>query len=392
MKKLMLFSLLLVLVLGTIACGRSEIPPSPNNPDELVHQYGLDNPGFVGSSSSGSGLAVPMPTTTPGIIIPTPTVIIPPFSGGSGSYNAVPVPDRMVIRSAYLSLVVDDVSASLTQINSLAASFGGYVVNSNMSEQQNRLYASISFRVDAARFNEALQALRDIAVDVRSESTSGQDVTEEYIDLDARLRNLEASEAQLLELMKQAGTVEEILKVQQRLVDTREEIEQTKGRMQYLEQSAALSYFEVSLEQSRLAVEFVAFSRTAGEDEGIQFESTISGGFSPYTYEWNFGDGETSTEAHPVHAYNDSGVYTVTLNVKDDKDHSADFSRADYISVSASWEAGNTAGSAWKGLVALGHFFVNLLIWLGYFSPLWIAILLILYFTWWRKRKKKVQS
>ena len=368
MKKLVFLSLLLVLVLGTVACGRSEIPSS------------------IKTGNSGSEQVIP--TTTP-TSMPRPTITVP---GGSVSYDDVSASDRMVIRSAYLSLVVDNVSASVTQISSLANTFGGYVVSSNIGEQQNRLYANISFRVDTNRFNEALQALRNLAVDVRSESTSGQDVTEEYIDLDARLRNLEASEAQLLTLMEKAGTVEEILKVQQQLVNTREDIEQTKGRMQYLEQSAALSYFDVSLEQSLLSVEFVAYNRTAGEGEGIQFESTISGGFSPYTYEWNFGDGKTSTEDNPVHAYNDSGVYTVTLSVKDDKDHSAEFSRTDYISVSAGWTAGNTASSAWKGLVALGHFFINLFIWLGYFSPLWIAILLILYFTWWRKRKKKVQS
>ena len=380
MKKLLFLSLLLVLVLGTVACGRSEIIPPQYNDEEGGKTVG----------SSDSGLYTPMPTTTIRVT-PTATPVTNPLQGGS-AYDGVSASERMVIRSAYLSLVVDNVSASVTQISSLANSFGGYVVSSNIGEQQNRLYANISFRVDADRFNEALQALRNLAVDVRSESTSGEDVTEEYIDLDARLRNLEASEAQLLDLMTQAGTVEEILKVQQQLVNTREDIEQTKGRMQYLEQSAALSYFDVSLEQSLLSVEFVAYNRTAGEDEGIQFESTISGGFSPYTYEWNFGDGKTSTEANPVHAYNDSGVYTVTLIVKDDKDHSAEFSRADYISVSASWTASNTAGSAWKGLVALGHFFINLFIWLGYFSPLWIAILLILYFTWWRKRKKKVQS
>ena len=72
----------------------------------------------------------------------------------------------------------------------------------------------------------------------RSESTTGQDVTEQYTDLDSQLRNLEASEAQLLELMKQAGTVEEILKVQQELTNTRGQIEQIKGQMQYLEQSS----------------------------------------------------------------------------------------------------------------------------------------------------------
>jgi hypothetical protein len=378
MKKWMLGLLVVVLLLAVVACSA---PPA--------------------QESQGSGIKTTMPTSTPvayppattaaplpppGIILPQPTITIP--GAGSVDYTSVPS-DRMVIRSAYLSLVVEDISASIVQIENLAGTYGGYVVNSNVGEENNRVYGSISFRVDANRFNEALQALRNLAADVRSESTSGQDVTEEYVDLDARLRNLEASEAQLLELMKQAGTVEEILKVQQELVSTREEIETTKGRMQYLEQSSALSYISVTLEQSKLSVEFIAYSRTAKEGQEIQFEATVSGGFSPYTYEWNFGDGGTSTDVNPVHAYRNPGLYTVTLSVKDDKEHAADFVREDYITVGAGWQAGNTANTAWKGLVAFGHFLANLFIWLGYFSPLWLAILLVLYFTWWRKRKKK---
>ncbi len=379
MKKWIFGLLIVVLLLGTVACGKAEVAtPSPYSGGDYTV---LESKGF------GSGVKIPTPTA-----IPPPAPITVASSGEETYYFDVSVPtERMVIRSAYLSLVVDDVSDSVVQISTLAASFGGYVVSSNIGEEQNRLYANISFRVDSNRFNEALQALRDLAADVRSESTSGEDVTEEYVDLDARLRNLEASEAQLLELMKLAGTVEEILKVQQELVDTREQIEQTKGRMQYLEQSSSLAYISASLEQSKLSVEFVAYSRTVKEGQDIQFEAIVSGGFSPYTYEWDFGDGETSTEANPVHAYRDDGIYTVTLNVKDDKEHTANFVRTDYITVSAGWQAGNTASSAWKGLAAFGRFLANLFIWLGYFSPLWIAVLLILYFVWWRKRKKKAQ-
>jgi len=379
MKKLVFLSLLILLVLGTVACGASVVSPRGN----------LEGDGkSVGSP--GSGITTPLPTVT-AIPRPSPTATVPPSLSGGAAYDGAYTAERMVILSAYLSLVVDDVSASITQISTLAGSFGGYVVSSNLGEQQNRLYANISFRVDAVRFNEALQALRDLAVDVRSESTSGQDVTEEYVDLDARLRNLEASEAQLLELMTQAGTVDEILKVQQRLVSTREEIEQTRGRMQYLEQSSALSYFEVSLEQSRLTVEFSATARTVKEGENIQFDPEISGGFEPYSYSWDFGDGQTSTEYRPLYSYESDGVYTVTLTVTDDRGNVELSTRTDYITVLAGWSAGDIAGGAWNGLVGFGRVLLNILIWLGIFSPLWIAILLILYFTWWRKREKKAQ-
>jgi hypothetical protein len=377
MKKWLLGLIVVVLMAGMVACASPGEPPSHiGNIEEGV--------------SLGTGVKVPTPTPT---AYPVPTIVIPrPSEGDSGYYSDVSVPaERMVIYSAYLSLVVEDVSASIAQIGNLATSFGGYVVNSSVSGEQTRLYGSISFRVDAARFNEALQALRDLAADVRSESTSGQDVTEEYIDLEARLRNLEASEAQLLELMKQAGTVEEILKVQQVLVDTREEIEQTKGRMQYLEESSALAYISVSLEQSKLAVDFTATSRTIKQGEKIRFDPEVSGGFGPYSYKWDFGDGETSTDSNPIRAYKSDGTYTVTLTVTDDRGNMELSTRTDYITVLPGWSAGDIASGAWHGLVGFGHVLLNILIWLGIFSPLWIAILIILYFTWWRKRRPKAQ-
>jgi hypothetical protein len=297
--------------------------------------------------------------------------------------------DRMVIRSANLALVVDDISVSLASITNLANTYGGFVVSSNVREDQNRLYADISFRVDSAHFDDTLRALRNLAADVRSESTSGQDVTEQYTDLDSQLRNLEASEAQLLKLMEQAGKVEEILAVQRELVNTRGQIEQIKGQMQYLEQSSDLALFSVSLEQSKLSVEFNADTRTIKEGNGVQFYPTISGGFSPYSYEWNFGDGDTSTDANPSHTYHSGGTFTVTLKVTDDKGNTVSSEREDYITVLPGWSAGDVAGSAWNALVGFFRFLASFFIGLAIFSPLWIIILVILYFAWWRRRKKK---
>ena len=373
MKRLVFGFLIVLLLLGTVACGKTGDPL-------LLMQN--DETGKGPQSAPAPVIRVPTPTQTP------PKTISSAGSAAYDSSGSVPA-ERMVIRSAYLALIVEDVSASMIQITNLASAYGGFVVNSDIREEQNRLFANISFRVDSARFNEALQALRDLAADVRSESTSGQDVTEEYVDLGAKLRNLEASEAQLLELLKKAGKVDEILEVQRELVKTRGEIEQIKGRLQYLEQSSSLAFINASLEQSKLTVEFNADTRTAKEGQGIQFVPIVGGGFAPYSYEWDFGDGETSTDGAPVHAYRSDGAYTVTLKIKDDKEHTASFERKDYITILSGWKAGNTANSAWKGLVGFGHLLVNLIIWLGIFSPLWIAILVILYFAWWRRRKKK---
>jgi len=379
-KKLIFGVLVVILLLGTMGCAQEEV--------STVSWGSGESPEVYSGGRGDEKYAAPQMTST---VAPatTTTIVVSKEETAAYDHDGAAVIERMVIKSASMALVVEDVTATLQQITGLASVNGGYVVNSDMQEDQNRLYAYISFRVNAALFDATLQSLRNMAVDVRSESTSGQDVTEEYVDLDAKLRNLEASEAQLLELMKQAGTVEEILKVQQVLVDTRQDIEQTKGRMQYLEQSASLSYVYVSLEQSKLTLEFNASSTTVKEGEKIRFYPNVNGGFEPYSYEWNFGDGDTSTEASPVHTYKNNGTYTVTLAVKDDKGTPVSAERKDYITILSGWDAGNVVSSAWNGLVAFGRFLGTVFIGLGIFSPVWIAILVILYFAWWRRRKKK---
>jgi hypothetical protein len=395
MKKLVLVLLVLVVLAGLAACGRSGKAVTPaTSTTTLYHQAGTSSDVYVGSSS---GRNSPQVTITQ---VPAPVITIPPATstkapslappGGSGtsSYDSSLPVDRMIIRNANMSLVVDDVNAALTQITSLASAYGGFVVNSNIYESDSRLFANISFRVDSKRFDEAMQTLRDLAADVRQETTSGQDVTEEYVDLTAQLTNLEASESQLLELMKKAGEVADILEVQRELTKTTGEIEQIKGRMQYLEQSSSLALIQVNLEQSKLSIDFNADSRNIKEGNKVTFYARISGGFAPYSYEWNFGDGQTSTEEQPSHSYRDKGTYTVSLIVKDDKGTEIPFERKDYITVLTGWDAGNTVSGVWNALVSFGHFLVSVLIVLGIFSPVWIVILVILYFTVWRRRRK----
>lgn len=376
MKKILFGLLVVVLLIGTVACssGTSEKTVAP----ATTVTHGVANGG-------------PIPITQ----APAPTIVVPgapsTTTKGGESFGSAPAAtiDRMVIRTAYLALVVDDVSTALSRITDLAAARGGFVVNSNIQEDQNRLYASISFRVDAKQFSDTIQALRNMAVDVKSESTTGEDVTSQYTDLNSQLRNLEASEAQLLELMKQAGKVDEILNVQRELTNTRGQIEQIKGQMQYLEQSSSLALINANLEQSKLAVEFSADTRTVKVGKQIQFVPTVSGGFSPYSYAWDFGDGSTSTEAAPTHTYRKSGTFTVTVKITDDKGNTADAKRADYITVLTGWSAGNIASGAWNALVGFFHFLVSFIIGLAIFSPIWIIILVILYFTVWRRRKNK---
>lgn len=367
MKKLIAGLLIIVLLLGAVACGQAEEGPT------------------WAPSQSKDGSSFPSPTVAPTITAKPPE----PREDGEYAGGEMVSVDRMIIRTGEMYLVVEDVSISLDQIAALAGNYGGWVVNSNVWQDGNRTVGNISIRVLAENFDAAISDLRSMADKVNKESTSGRDVTEEYVDLSARLNTLEASETQLLNLMEQAGTIAEILDVQRELTKTRSEIEQTKGRMQYLEESSSTSFIQVYLEQSALTVEFYASTRSVKEGEEVRFDAEISGGFTPYTYAWDFGDGETSTEGSPRHSYKDEGDYTVSLKVTDDHGGTADYERTDYITVTPGWDAGNVAGSAWNGLVGFGRVLLNIIIWLGIFSPVWIIIGLIIYFAVRRRRSRQ---
>ena len=189
--------------------------------------------------------------------------------------------------------------------------------------------------------------------------------------------------------MEEAESVEEILAVQKELTSTREQIELIKGRMQYLEQTTETSLIQVELEQSSLNVELSATQRIVDAGETIWFEADITGVFAPYTYEWDFGDGETSTDQRPGHSYQASGDYTVTLTVTDDRGNTDTEIREDYITVLSGWSPGSVAGSAVDGLMLFGKVWASFFIWLGVFSPVWLIIGFLLYWFWWRRRKKR---
>ncbi len=159
---------------------------------------------------------------------------------------------RMVIQNANLSLVVQDPKNSLEAITALATRLGGFVVSSNLYQNYSASgepipAGTLTIRVPAERLEEALAEIKAGAVEIQSENRSGQDVTQQYTDLASRLKNLEAAEAELQELMTRAEDPEDVIAVFNQLVYYREQIEVTKGQMQYFEQSAALSAITIQL-------------------------------------------------------------------------------------------------------------------------------------------------
>lgn len=155
--------------------------------------------------------------------------------------------ERMVVRTASLDLVVPDTEKALDEIQAMARELGGYVVFAEAYQYQEGRQATVTFRVPSDALDTALERLRAMATTVRRESVSGQDVTDQYVDLESRLRHLEAKEKQLLEFLDRAEDTEAVLAVYEQLSQTQAEIEQVKGRMQYLENQASLATVTVSL-------------------------------------------------------------------------------------------------------------------------------------------------
>jgi len=155
--------------------------------------------------------------------------------------------DRMIIWTADIVLTVKDTEKAMSDVLALARELGGYAVNTESWAQDDLLYARLTIRVPAAQYEAAMARLRDQALKVEHESANSQDVTEEYVDLESRLRALQAKEAQLTKLMDQAEDTEAVLAVYEQLSATQIEIEQVKGRMSYLEKLSAMATITVNL-------------------------------------------------------------------------------------------------------------------------------------------------
>jgi Domain of unknown function (DUF4349) len=160
--------------------------------------------------------------------------------------------ERKIIRNAELTLEADSPDDASANITKIAEKSGGFVVESQKQTSDAKATKSdsvtIIVRVPSAKFEESLDEIRKLSGRVISESVKGQDVTEEFIDVEARLKTKKALESQFLEIMKQGKTVEDALSVQRELADVRGEIEQIEGRKRFLENQSSLSTIKLRLQ------------------------------------------------------------------------------------------------------------------------------------------------
>ena len=173
---------------------------------------------------------------------------------GQTAGQPVPSFDRKIIYNVSMEMTVKDVRGGLDQVTALAVGNGGLVTETNLRQEGDNYRGSITIRVLAGRHLDVMTQLRQLAVKVENERSSGSDVTEEFVDLQSRQRNLEAVEQQLLVFLGQTKTVQESLQVQDRLNAVRGEIERVKGRINAIGRLTDLATIQVQLRPEAPAI------------------------------------------------------------------------------------------------------------------------------------------
>ncbi|MDQ4127683.1 MAG: DUF4349 domain-containing protein [Actinomycetota bacterium] len=156
--------------------------------------------------------------------------------------------DRKIIKTAELGVRVEEVRESAARAQQIAASYGGNVLSSRVSRDSDSVYADLTLSVPSSEFEATLDELRDLGKEVTTDAVTGEDVTEEFVDLESRERNLLAAEESLLRLYDAAKSVGDTLAVQRELTNVRGEIELVQGRIKYLEQRTAFSQITLTIE------------------------------------------------------------------------------------------------------------------------------------------------
>lgn len=168
--------------------------------------------------------------------------------------------ERKIIRNAEITMEVPSTTDTQHKVTSIAEANGGFVVTSEAKQRENvdpaqrTLDIKLVVRVPSPRFGVTFEEIKKLASNTPQENVTGQDVTEEFIDLEARIKTQKALELQFLEIMRQAYKVSDALEVQRQIADVRTEIEKLEGRKRFLENRASLSTITVNIQTPKPAI------------------------------------------------------------------------------------------------------------------------------------------
>jgi hypothetical protein len=169
-------------------------------------------------------------------------------AGVPGDWVSQETFDRKIVKTAELGIHAESVRESAARAQQVAAQFGGSALSSQIERGDGSVSASLVLSVPSPEFEKALDELRGLGKKVTTDTVRGEDVTEEFVDLESRERNLLAAERSLLELYDRAQSVNDALSIERELTIIRGEIEQVQGRMQYLEQRTAYSQITLNIQ------------------------------------------------------------------------------------------------------------------------------------------------
>lgn len=224
----------------------------------IVRKPASTQPADVEYSIKAIGAARKSASPAPGMpVVAGMARVLSPTNGSAGESVTKPVswstiesasPSRMVISTADAVVEVEDLSKAGSAVRDLCREAGGFVTKSNISNEGERREAFIAIRVPSGQYRTALGRIVGLGR-VISEQEHGDDVTQEYVDLQSRMRNLNREEAAFLKVLDSAHKVEDILAVESELSRVRGEIEEATGRIKYLSNQVALSTIGVELRE-----------------------------------------------------------------------------------------------------------------------------------------------
>ncbi len=287
MTRMLLAALVPVALLLAAACASDGGPIPLASTDSRD-----DSSAFMTEESQPSAQFAPPPTPTPAAMMES--MEEDEAADGSGSPRSSPLTQtRIIVHTAQMSLIVDDVAGTLDRIAGIASSLGGWLVS---SDRVSRHTGAVAIRVPAEALDRAFDMIEATARDVVTRAVTSEDVTDQYVDTQSRLSSLQATQTRLLGFLEQAQNVEEALEVQSELSSIQLQIEEMQGRLNYFQQVSAFSLIEVNLTVAPLDM-----SVDVGPDEAFRvgeparFRATFTppNDIDEFEFSWDFGDGST---------------------------------------------------------------------------------------------------
>jgi hypothetical protein len=273
------------LIIGLSVVGLTGAIIRGGGPGGSAQQAGLvtetNNAADMTSREKSSGLATVPGQGSSGYVAPGAESAAAGTTGASN--QGLPSSQRVIKTADYtIEVAQGEFDGKYAEVKAIASRFGGYVVSADArSYSEDLMRGTITIRVASTDDNfDRAQGEVDALGNIKSRKISGQDVTEEFVDLQSRLRNYEAQEAQLLALMQRAQTIEEILSVQSRLSEVQSQIEQIKGRIKYMESRTDFATISIDMRETKDGGE----QETGGTDWGFVESVKYAGWLAVQTF------------------------------------------------------------------------------------------------------------